>query len=199
MPCSAIVNGRHHERRDGALATDAFFAAPTQDVARGLIGAVVRRGACAGRIVETEAYTDDAASHFVTRPRSGAPLMGGTHARVYVYSIYGVHLCLNFTTDDTGPGAVLLRALEPVAGLGVMRRRRGVERVEHLASGPAKLARALGVTRRLSGRRVLEEFELVLPSTPVPAEATPRVGIRQARELPWRFVLVGTRFASRPG
>jgi len=175
-----------------------FFARPTLEVARALIGCTLRVGDCAGRIVETEAYTDDAASHYVMRPRTARELMGSTHGRVYVYSIYGMHLCLNFTADAEAPGAVLLRALEPREGLDVMRERRGVERDLDLCRGPACLAQALGITRELTGAAVVDAFSLSLPEAPRGIVASPRVGITRATELPWRFTLAGSSHVSRP-
>lgn len=184
------------ERRD--LLTTAFFAAPAIDVARALIGCSLRRGSVAGIIVETEAYSDDEASHFLTRRPSAGRLMGETHGLAYVYSIYGMHLCLNVTADARGAGAVLLRALQPTEGLAVMRRRRGVERDLDLCRGPGRLAEALGVTASMSGRPFLELFELAAPETPPDVAATPRIGISRATELPWRLVLAGSRWVSGP-
>ena len=178
------------------LGTD-FFAARTLTVARRLVGATLTRGPCSGVIVEVEAYTDDPASHHVTRPRKSA-LMRETHGFIYVYQIYGVHHCLNFTTDAHGVGAVLVRALEPLAGLEVMRRRRGVERITDLCSGPAKLVQALGISPALNGRPVIETFTLVPPDTRPRITASPRIGIAAAKDLPWRFTLTGSRFVSRP-
>src|SRR6266705_754481 len=104
--------------------TSEFFARDTIEVARDLIGTVMVVGSCEGRIVETEAYTTDAASHSVMRPRQSA-VMRGTFGHVYVYFIYGMYYCLNFTTDREGVGAVLIRAAEPARGLKLMQERRG--------------------------------------------------------------------------
>jgi DNA-3-methyladenine glycosylase len=95
-----------------------FFARNTIEVARDLIGTVLVVGPCEGRIVETEAYTTDAASHSVMRPNK-SEIMRTTFGRVYVYFIYGMYYCLNFTTDKGGAGAVLIRAAEPIKGLDV--------------------------------------------------------------------------------
>lgn len=174
----------------------AFFAAPTLDVARGLVGCTLVHGRCAGVIVECEAYTDDPASHYVTRRRQGR-VMAETHGRIYIYRSYGVHHCLNFTTDQHGVGAVLLRALEPVQGLDLMRRRRGLDDPRALASGPGKLVEAMGISPRLDGRAVLDAFELLAPETPLSVDCGPRVGISRAKDLPWRFWARGSRFVSR--
>jgi DNA-3-methyladenine glycosylase len=174
-----------------------FFARDALEVARALVGVELAYGSCSGVIVDVEAYKDDAASHYLTRRPSAGELMGGTHARIYVYQIYGIHLCLNFTCDARGPGAVLIRAMEPRSGLEAMRERRGVERIRELCSGPGRLAEALGIDRTLNRSPVLESFELRRPEAQLEVDATPRIGIRRAAELPWRFTLRGSEFISR--
>jgi len=174
-----------------------FFADDALAVARALIGVELVYGTCSGVIVEVEAYKDDAASHYVTRRPSAGELMGSTHGRIYVYQIYGVHLCLNFTCDTGGPGAVLIRAIEPRSGLDAMRERRGVERVRDLCSGPGKLVEALGIDRALNRTPVLDAFALKAREDRVEVDATPRIGIRNATALPWRFTLRGSAFSSR--
>jgi DNA-3-methyladenine glycosylase len=174
-----------------------FFARDALEVARGLIGVELVYGSCSGVIVEVEAYRDDAASHYVTRRPSAGELMGSTHGRIYIYQIYGVHFCLNFTCDAGGPGAVLIRAIEPRTDLEAMRKRRGVERIRDLCSGPGKLVEALGIDPALNGTPVLEAFELRRPEGGIEVDATPRVGIRIATALPWRFTLRGSAFVSR--
>lgn len=154
-------------------------------------------GPCAGIVIEVEAYKGDAASHFVTRRHAGS-VMGSSHGRLYIYRIYGVHWCLNVTTDAHGPGAVLLRALEPVEGIDLMRARRGRERIEDLCGGPARLVQALGVDPALDGRPFDEGFSLHLPRVAPEIAAAPRVGITKAMDLPWRFMVRGSRFVSRP-
>lgn len=165
-------------------------------VARELIGWTLRRGAVAGIIVETEAYADDAASHFNTRKPSAGALMGSTTGRAYVYSIYGLHLCLNVTADARGPGAVLLRALEPVDGLDVLRKRRGQVPDRDLCRGPGRLAQALGVDLSLNGDSFRAHFELEPPRARPEVLSTPRIGISRATDLPWRFVLAGSPHVS---
>ena len=124
-----------------AYLTSEFFARDTIEVAQDLIGTTITVGECRGRIVETEAYTTDAASHSVMRPRQSI-VMQQTFGHVYVYFIYGMYYCLNFTTDREGAGAVLIRAVEPTRGLDLMRKRRGTEDVRKLASGPGRLCLA---------------------------------------------------------
>jgi DNA-3-methyladenine glycosylase len=185
----------------------AFYRRAAARVARDLLGCVLvsRRGrsVTAGRIVETEAYLgpEDAASHAAFRPNSRALFYGdGGHA--YVFVNYGVHHCLNAITGRPGtPGCVLIRALEPIAGLAVMARRRGVPADSpRLASGPGNVTRALGVTLRDNG--------VDLTTGPLTIERTdrvrgreivtgPRIGITRAAELPLRFCLVDNRHVSR--
>ncbi len=174
----------------------AFFARGTLDVARGLIGATILHRGCGGIVVETEAYTDDDASHFVTRPRTAA-MMGTTHGRVYVYSIYGMHRCVNVTTDRDGPGAVLLRAIEPTHGVDEMARRRGVRDAREIASGPAKLFVALGLSPSMNGAQALDVFTFLPRTGRADVARGPRIGVSRAKELPWRFWARANRFVSR--
>ncbi len=158
----------------------------------------------AGRIVETEAYTgpEDPASHAAERigrtTRNDA--MFGPPGTAYVYRSYGVHWCLNAVTDTEGhPGAVLIRALEPVEGLEVMRARRGT-RDRDLARGPGRLTEALAITGEQDGHPFQDPPLLLCEGErPDPAEIAdgPRVGISRAVERPLRFTLAGSRYLSR--
>ena len=120
-------------------------------------------------------------------------MMGTTTGRLYIYRIYGVHRCLNVTTDAAGPGAVLFRALEPLRGTEAMARRRGVSRPTDVASGPAKLFVALGLSGDLLGARATEEFEFRRAPRPVDVATGPRIGISRATDRLWRFVAVADR------
>ncbi len=173
-----------------------FFARDTLEVARDLIGVILTVGKCQGRIVETEAYTTDAASHSVMRPHKAA-MMRETYGHIYVYRSYGVHFCLNFTTERHGTGAVLIRAVEPLKGLEEMTRRRGVSDPKQLANGPGKLCQAFGIGIELNGRPLGREIKL-LPGkhAPVIARST-RIGITRATELEWRFYEQGSGYVSR--
>ena len=173
-----------------------FFARDTIAVARELIGAVLVVGRCKGRIVETEAYTTDAASHAVTRQKQAA-LMHDTFGHVYVYLIYGMHYCLNFTTQSGGAGAVLIRAAEPAAGVEEMIARRGTADLKKLASGPGRLCRAFGIDARLNGLPVGREVRLIERAAAPQISSGPRVGITRATELEWRFYETGNPFVSR--
>jgi DNA-3-methyladenine glycosylase len=173
-----------------------FFAADTLEVAKALLGVTLIYRDCAGIIVETEAYKDDPASHFVTRPNKGA-MLGENYGHIYIYKIYGMHHCLNFTTDKDHAGAVLIRALQPLRGIEEMRRRRGVSDLTSLANGPAKLFVALGLDPALHGRPATEVFTLLPPESPVDVGTSQRIGISLATHLPWRFFVRGSRFLSR--
>ena len=182
----------------------AFYDRPVLEVAPAMLGCVVRHGDTAGVIVETEAYHEsEPASHaFVGVTERSAPLFGPP-GRAYVYRSYGIHALLNAVCDAEGVGAaVLIRALEPLEGIGHMRARRGLDRLEDLCSGPGKLGQALGVT--------LEHNTTDLAAGPIVIEAPPpgwehvrvivgtRIGITKAVELPWRFCAAGSRSVSRP-
>jgi DNA-3-methyladenine glycosylase len=179
------------------------FAAPSPIVARQLIGVVVLVDGVGGRIVETEAYDrDDPASHTYNGETERNAAMFGPPAHAYVYRSYGMHWCLNFVCREVGHGAgVLIRAIEPLAGLDRMRARRGVEDARQLCSGPGKLCQALGVTHAMNGLPLaLPPFELERDSdagSPVEVVSGPRIGISKAMETVWRFGLKDSRFLSR--
>ncbi|MGH7139335.1 MAG: DNA-3-methyladenine glycosylase [Pirellulales bacterium] len=174
-----------------------FFARDTVTVARELIGTTMIVGRCRCRIVETEAYTTDAASHSVTR-RHKATIMRDTFAHIYVYKIYGVHYCLNFTTESDGVGAVLIRAAEPLAGIEKMAERRGTRDRRLLLNGPGRLCQALGIDANWNAWPLGREIKLLAAEAAPSIIAGPRIGITQATELAWRFCLVGSPFISRP-
>ena len=175
-----------------------FFAGDTVEVARALLGVTLIYGECAGRIVETEAYKDDAASHAVTRPKQGA-LLRETYGCIYIFLAYGMYHCLNFTTERHGTGAVLIRALEPLQGVEEMQRRRGGTDLRNLTNGPGKLFLALGLKPELHGEEVGKSVKLVRPAGLAEFEivAGPRVGISNARDLPWRFFVKDNPFVSK--
>lgn len=179
----------------------AFFARPTLEVARELLGALLVHelpdGPRVGRIVEVEAYIgpEDRGSHAYRGRTARTWPMFGPPGRAYVYLIYGLHHCLNIVTEpEDYPAAILLRALEPVVGL------------EQPASGPGRLCRAMGVDRRHNGMPLTEPPLYVLPAPQTPPAASiacgPRIGIEYAgewAERPWRFWLTGNPHVSRPG
>ena len=170
------------------------MTAPTIEVARDLLGKVVVHGPTAGMIVETEAYLggDDLASHSARGLTERTRVIFGPPGHAYVYFIYGMYECLNLVAGAEGtPGCVLMRALEPVGGIEIMRRRRPAARkLEDLTSGPGKLTLALGITRAQYGAD-LTRGSLVLrqPAEPraIEVDVTPRIGIRHCAERPLRF------------
>ena len=200
----------------------AFYARPADEVARDLLGAVLvstTGGALvSGRIVETEAYLGphDAASHAAERTGRTArnASMFGPPGIAYVYRIYGLHWCLNAVTGPEGyPAAVLIRALEPLEGIEVMRRRRGLRPAEsaggprqrqgrdrELTRGPARLAQALGIDGALDGHR-LQDPPLVLAEgervDPAAIAVGPRIGVTRAVDWPLRFYIRDNPWVSR--
>jgi DNA-3-methyladenine glycosylase len=175
-----------------------WFARDAVVVARDLLGKTVRRGDTAATIVETEAYTTDGASHGRVRTERSR-LMHDTFGHWYIYFTYGMHYCANVTTNQGGVGAVLIRAVEPVKGIDLMKARRGVEGVRDLCSGPAKFCQAFGIGMEENGRPVGGTFT-IHDAAPLPdplVVASPRIGIRQATELLWRFSIRDSLFASR--
>ncbi len=174
-----------------------FFARPTLEVAPDLIGCLIRYRSCLVRIVEVEAYTNDEASHGFRRTARSA-IMHDSFGHVYVYRSYGVHLCMNFTTDRRDSGAVLIRAAEPIEGLGQMRRRRGDVRDNDLCRGPGNLTCALGVSLELNESLIGEKIE-VLEGTATSIACSTRIGISKAKELPWRFFDPNSKCVSGTG
>lgn len=184
-----------------------FYDRPAVEVARGLLGRVLVHGSVAGIVVETEAYLggDDLAAHSARGLTPRTRVIFGPPGHAYVYFIYGMYECLNLVCEPEGkPGCVLIRALEPLAGVELMRRRRpSARKPEDLASGPGKLTLAMGITRAHNGADVTRGSLVVRePAEPRALEVavTPRVGITQCAELPLRFLIKGNRFVSKtPG
>lgn len=179
-----------------AYLTSDFFARDTITVARDLIGTVLVAGHCRARIVETEAYTTDAASHSVTR-RNQAATMRDSFGRVYVYFIYGMYYCLNFTTDASGPGAVLIRAAEPIRGIQRMIERRGTVDKRKLATGPGRLCEAMGIDLSFDGARIGNQLKVKARDYEPRISTSRRIGISQATELEWRFFETDSPFVSK--
>ena len=184
-----------------AVLPRAFYERPAREVAPDLLGKVLRHGAAAGRIVEVEAYLGEAdpAAHAARGRTARTEVLYGAAGHAYVYLIYGMYRCLNVVAEPAGtPGCVLIRALEPVAGLAAMRRRRGALAEEQLASGPGKLTLALGIDARHNGRD-LTRGPLCIEDAPRAAEpiaASPRIGITRAADWPLRFFLEGNAYVS---
>jgi DNA-3-methyladenine glycosylase len=178
-------------------------------VARGLLGRLlvseVRGTRTVGRIVEVEAYlgrTDPASHAFAGRRHPQNEGIYGPAGSWYVYRSYGVHWCANLVAGARGEGAaVLLRALEPIEGMELMRRRRGLGGRRLLCSGPGRLTEALAITRSLD-RAVMPESPVYVQQVPDldPAEvvASVRIGITRAADWPLRFTIRGSPWLSRP-
>jgi len=170
------------------------------EVAPELVGAELYVDGAGGRIVEVEAYAQgDPAAHGFNGRTERTASMFGPAGRAYVYRSYGIHWCLNFVCEGEGiASAVLVRALEPLAGLDAMRARRGVEDERLLCSGPGRLCQALGVTREHDGLRLdRAPFELRAAPDAVEVATGVRIGITKAAEEPWRYGLAGSGFVSR--
>jgi len=181
-----------------------FYERPTIAVARELLGTILVHGRTAGRIVEVEAYLGaaDLAAHASRGLTNRTRVLFGPPGHAYVYFIYGMYECLNLVAEPEGtPGCALIRALEPLAGIGIMRRRRPQARsVEELANGPGKLTQALGITRRHYGADVTRgplAVRRLKQDAPFEILATPRIGIRHCADWPLRFLIAGNRCVSR--
>lgn len=187
-----------------------FYRRPTLQVARDLIGKVLVRNLAGGRasgvIVETEAYIgpDDLACHASKGRTRRTEVMFGPPGRAYVYMVYGFHHCLNAVTEEEGfPAAVLIRAIEPLDGVDLMKRNRPrAGRVSDIGSGPGKLCQALEVDRELNrvslaGRQLWIEDRKLKRG---PIATSPRIGVEYSgdyRHMPWRFFVEGSPHVSR--
>jgi DNA-3-methyladenine glycosylase len=181
-----------------------FYARPTIEVARALLGKILVHGETSGKIVETEAYLgggDDLAAHSARGITNRTRVIFGPPGHAYVYFIYGMYECLNLVTEPDGqPGAVLIRALEPVAGIETMQRRRpAAHTLRDLTSGPGRLTLAMGITRAQNGVDVTRGSLTVRTprgDEPFEIEVTPRIGIRQCADWPLRYTVKGNPFVT---
>ena len=201
-PSVSIIATR--STQPGPILPRRFYNRPAVEVARDLLGKVLVHGPTGGIIVETEAYLGlkDAASHAYCGMTQRNKVMFGPPGFAYVYFIYGMYECVNVVAEPEGyAGAVLIRAVEPLLGVELMKiRRPGAKRLRDVASGPGKLTIALGITRALNGadvtkgslvvwdRRPVEKFDIV---------AGPRIGITKNPNWPLRFTIAGSEFVSR--
>ena len=184
-----------------------FYDRATEIVARELLGAVLEcrtaEGVASGRIVETEAYLGphDPACHAAAGMTTRNRCLFGPPGRAYVYFIYGMHWCVNAVTRERGHGsAVLIRALEPLGRLALMRERRGGVSDRDLANGPAKLCEALGIDGGFDGARLDRGPLRILRGERVPDDeiaVSPRIGIRKAADWPLRYFVIGSAYVSR--
>ncbi len=186
------------------LLDESFFNRSVHAVARELIGCELLCEGIGGVIVETESYErDDPACHAHVGLTRRTSTLFGPPGRAYVYLSYGIHSLLNAVCEPEGTAAaVLIRALEPTAGVSEMVRRRRREQLRELCSGPGKLTEALGIGLERNGASLAAlPFELRAPVprwAGVEVATGPRIGITKATELPWRFGAAGNPFLSRP-
>lgn len=182
-----------------------FYSRDVHQVARDLVGCTVRHGTTAGRIVEVESYHQaEPACHAYAGLTGRTRVLFGPPGRAYVYFSYGVHALLNAVCEEEDVGAaVLIRALEPVDGIDLMRERRRVEALDALCSGPGKLTQALGIGLDLNDTSLLGDGPIeILP--PGPGDRPPklaigeRIGISKAVDLPWRFCDPRSSSVSKP-
>jgi len=180
--------------------------------AKNLIGTTLLWDGCGGIIVETEAYAQfgDEACHTFVRTQAREFVIKQPAGTIYTYLNYGVHWLFNvLTKSDTGNGFVLIRALHPTIGINAMHQRRGRERIKELCSGPGKLTQALGIgpeshctsiARRQPNESLCGIFNERSnhQSSPITVVSDKRIGITKAADYPWRFLLAGSKFVSRP-
>lgn len=189
------------------LLDDQFYARETIIVAKELLGKVMTcqtfQGESSGIVVETEAYlgTNDPASHSFRGKTKRNEAMFGSPGRSYIYQIYGIHFCYNVTTDKNEiPAAVLIRALQPLTGLDLMKTNRKNDNIQNLCSGPAKLVQAMGIPKNFNGTSVVDgpirfyehdilgEFNI---------KETTRIGITLGKESLLRFYVQGNKYISK--
>lgn len=179
-----------------------FFQRDPLSCARDLIGTELIWGDCSGIVVEVEAYAaiDDEAAHTFTRPSARSFIERNKAGAAYVYFSYGNHWMLNVLVKGDSNGFVLFRAIEPRRGVKIMKRRRGVEELRELCSGPGKLTQALGITDRHHEMDLCADPRhcfVLDPQVTFDAVADKRIGISRSTHLPWRFTLRGNPFVSR--
>jgi DNA-3-methyladenine glycosylase len=180
-----------------------FFKRDPIVCARELIGTQLIWDDCSGVVVETEAYNaiNDEAAHTFTRPSARSFIERNQPGAAYVYFNYGMHWMLNVLVKGEENGFVLIRALEPREGIERMKRRRGLNEVKSLCSGPGKLTQALRITGRHHEMNLCTDRQHCFvrdQSTGIDVVADPRIGIKRSAHYPWRFTLRGSPYVSRP-
>ncbi len=183
---------------DRTVLPHSWFSDDAVKIAPMLLGKIIRKGSCSGMIVETEAYSPDKE----TNPQKTTPtnsIMRDTYGYWYVRFTYGMHHCVNITTNKNGTGSVLIRAVEPIDGIDVMKKLRGATDEHQLANGPAKFCKAFGIDRRdnatkCSGDLVIYDAQTINSKK---IDASKRIGISHDIDLPWRFFIKDSRFLSR--
>ena len=181
--------------------TREFFERPPLVCAREMLGCTLTWGKTAGLIVETEAYAEhgDEAAHSFVRSAARAFIQDRPAGALYIYLNYGVHWLLNFLTKVEGNrGFVLIRALQPVSGLDLMRRRRRLDQDKMLCSGPGKLTQALGITSRWHEKDFfsIPNASLTRNATRPAVAVDRRIGITKSPDFEWRFLIANSDFVS---
>lgn len=181
-----------------------IFDQTVEELAKSLLGyelvKVTPEGTTSGIIVETEAYHEtDEASHTFRGKTKRNEVMFGPAGHAYIYFTYGMHYCFNITAEEENVGAaVLIRALEPIKGLDLMKQRRKKENLTELCSGPAKLVQAMGITMDDYGKSVLSGNLFIKPKLKnIELETGSRIGISKAKDAPWRFWIKDSKYVSR--
>lgn len=185
-----------------------FFKKSTNEVAKNLLSCYLvsksKEGTTIGKIIETESYLyNDPASHSFNGKTIRNEAMFGLPGRAYIYFTYGMYFCFNVTTNKKGIGeAVLIRALEPIKGINLMKKRRNTDNLHQLCSGPAKLVIALGIKKEDYGLDLTKENSRVKIFSQIKEKKfeiieTKRIGISKGKELPHRFYIKGSKFISR--
>ncbi len=190
------------ENTGDEIIRSAFFKRDPLTCARELIGTELIWGECSGIVIEVEAYAaiDDEAAHTFTRPSARSFIERNKAGAAYVYFNYGVHWMLNVLVKGDANGFVLIRALEPRTGIERMKRRRRLNEVKRLCSGPGKLTQALGITGRHHEMDLCADPQHCFArnaETAVDVVADARIGITRSAHYPWRFTLRGSEFVSR--
>ena len=185
----------------GRIIRASFFKRDPITCARELIGTELIWGKCAGKIVETEAYleNDDEASHTFSRPSARAFIARNKPGAAYIYFSYGAHWMLNVLLKGRTNGFVLFRALEPLRGISLMKKRRRIDDERGLCSGPGKLTQALDITNRHHEMNLCVDPQhcFVYGAEDVDVVADERIGISRSAHHPWRFTERGSKFVSR--
>lgn len=175
-----------------------FFKRDALVVAKELLGKVVSFNGTSGMIVETEGYKSDPASHgYKITPRS--EIMLKSYGHVYVYLVYGMYYCINFTTNKGEVGAVLIRALEPLEGIDKMKKNRKTDNLHNLMSGPGKLCQAMGVSKKQNNSLVGKDVKVFHYKKFKDKEivTSGRIGIKEEKVLDWRFYVKESGFVSK--
>jgi len=184
-----------------------FYLQPTLKVAKNLLGKIVVRkigkNILAGKIVETEAYIgeNDPACHAFggMTPRNKIMYLQGGHA--YVYFTYGMHYCFNVVTEREGfPSAVLIRAVEPIEGIELMKKLRQTKDIYNLTNGPAKFCQAFKIDKSLNGTSLLGDEIFIIESNDnlnLKIGRSSRIGIKSGLDKKWRFFIIGNPFVSK--